>query len=179
MNPALKAEVFSQTACLIARHPTPKKKAHSTPSKATTSTMPGQPIPSSNEKANNGSAATVSLSASNLRGALILTMFTVVVIQLHLALNKFYAQSAPCPSILDGFKAAKLPTATSIAEKRRAEEKQKQLENSNDNLPIGLNAPNSKELPEINENGMIIFYLHIPKTGKGNIEEQYKRMNPR
>jgi hypothetical protein len=29
----------------------------------------------------------------------------------------------------------------------------------------GLNPPNSKVLPEVNENGMIIFFLHIPKTG--------------
>ena len=87
-------------------------------------------------------------------------MFTVVIIQLHLALNKFYSQAAPCPTILDDFKRDALSAAVERREKELAVEKQEEK------LPKGLYAPNSKKLPEINENGMIIFYLHIPKTGK-------------
>lgn len=84
-------------------------------------------------------------------------MFIVVIIQLHLALSKFYSQSAPCPGILEDFKRD--------AFGKKAERRDKEVD-SVEIVPQGINRPNSKKLPEINENGMIIFYLHIPKTGE-------------
>jgi len=133
--------------------------------------MPSQPLshsPSA-ERTNANNGVSFSFSSSTIRGALILTMFVVVIIQLHMALNKLYSESSPCDSILDGFKGEQHQPATAV-ERRQATAVE-------DVLPMGLNAPYSKELPEVNEQGMIIFYLHIPKTGGTTIMAPFDR-NP-
>jgi hypothetical protein len=107
-----------------------------------------------------------------LRAALVLIMFVMVILQFRLSLDKFYSLATPCHvSFLEDFysplAALKNASTTTEAERDSREVPSPKLPHViSSPLPQnGLHQPGSKVLPEINHMGMLIFYLHIPKTG--------------
>lgn len=146
--------------------------------------MPPQSLSPSSNASDGG------FSSSSMRGALLFAMFTIVIIQLHLALNRLEAESPPCATnsvpLLEEFKGE---TQQKTVERRQVEDGKATEVQATENrpatevqttevdnvLPTGLNPPYSKELPEVNEQGMIIFYLHIPKTGGTTIMAPFER----
>ena len=128
--------------------------------------------------------------ASCFRGALVVTMFLVVALQLHLGLNKFHAiePSEAClltPAVVpkvvvsnsrnasrSSSRSATYDTAAVSASRALVTTTAPQLQQIEKQ---GLNLPNSRELPEVNENGMIICVLHIPKTGGTTLSMPFEK----
>ena len=89
----------------------------------------------------------------------------------------------PCPaSQLDGFltpsvipKDDTVATITSLTQRRTQETSPQVIPSPLEQR--GIHQLGSKVLPEINHMGMIIFYLHIPKTG-GELNHEFSVRSP-
>lgn len=109
---------------------------------------------------------------SALLGLVLLAAFVVTVVQIQLIFYRNYSNIA-CQdrsgTAMLSSSLVVIPNAT-LAQTRdmmslKQEWKVPVAGRATQEQALGLNLPNSKHLPEINENGIIIFFLHIPKTG--------------
>ncbi|CAB9509077.1 expressed unknown protein [Seminavis robusta] len=123
-------------------------------------------------------------SYTTTRNVLVLTLFVAsTVLQLHLRWGREIADSfyktAPCMTHSSSQELLDMPpeaqrqlllASSSSSSSETTNEvdstpRQKQETTAVSTTSTGLHAPNSTRLPRPNENGIIIFYFHIPKTG--------------
>ena len=130
-----------------------------------------QSSPISSSKSNAG----FTILPSTMRGTILLAAFVLTMIQIHLMFERTYQHASQSFISCQGDTTLKgNVTLVRPQDVTRLKDEWKikpsALSGSaaatvQDDGTVGLNAPHSKHLPEINENGMIIFFLHIPKTG--------------
>jgi len=141
--------------------------------------------------------AAVGNRVSTVRGALVVVMFLAVMIQIQLALNKMYHDHDMQVKCGDVEAMMHLPPRVAAAGSSNAATTSSLVTDATTQTKVGLqlydNSPKEdnsdqdtdqvlhtqqsprKVLPQVNDRGMIIFFLHIPKTGGTTIMAPFER----